>query len=158
MNAGLGMGMGMMMPGMMAPAYAGMYPQGQPGPGGYPGMAQPGMAGGYPGMGQPGMGQPGMGAPYGAPPVAPPPLPGAFTVAQPYYAAINGAQAGPFDGAKLKEHFGAGALKPETLVWKAGMASWTKAGEVGELAALFAPPPPPLPPPLPAGPPPLPPT
>lgn len=155
MNAGLGMGMGMMMPGMMAPAYAGMYPQGQVGPGGYPGMAQPGMAQpGYPGMPQAG---------YGAPPPSsaggPPPLPGAFAVAQPYYAAINGAQAGPFDGAKLKEHATAGALKTDTLVWKTGMGAWTKAGEVPELAALFAPPPlPGGPPPLPGGPPPLPPT
>jgi membrane protease subunit (stomatin/prohibitin family) len=141
-NAGLGLGMGMMMPGVMAPAYQGMY--------GQPGMQpQPG----YPGM-QPGyQGAPGM---TGAPPT-PPPLPGAFTVAQPYFAAINGAQAGPFDGAKLKEHALAGALKPDTLVWKAGMPTWTKASDVPELGALFAPPP--LPPPLPAtagGPPPLP--
>ena len=32
------------------------------------------------------------------------------------------------------------------LVWKDGMAQWTKAGEVGELAGLFKAVPPPLPP------------
>jgi membrane protease subunit (stomatin/prohibitin family) len=141
MNAGLGLGVGMMMPGMMAPAYQGMYPQqGQPGVG-YP-QQQP--------YGQPGYGQPGM---SGGPPMGPPPLPGAFVVREPYYAAINGAQAGPFDGGKLKEHASAGSLKPDTLVWKTGMPTWTKAAEVQELALLFAPP---LPPPLPGGPPPLP--
>ncbi|MEZ0229593.1 MAG: SPFH domain-containing protein [Planctomycetota bacterium] len=144
MGAGLGMGLGMMMPGAMAPAYQAMY--GQPG--------QPMMMGGQPGMyGQPGMQQPGMG---GGPP---PPLPGAFQVSAPYYAALNGQQAGPFDGGALKGHAQSGQLKPDTLVWKNGMAAWTKAAEVGELAALFAPAgPPPLPggpPPVPAGPPPL---
>jgi hypothetical protein len=83
-------------------------------------------------------------------------------VSAPYYAAINGQQAGPFDGNALKGQQQAGALKPDTLVWKNGMAAWTKAAEVAELAALFAPAgPPPLPPgaggppPIPAGPPPL---
>jgi hypothetical protein len=36
-------------------------------------------------------------------------------------------------------------LKAETLVWKQGMASWTAAGQMGELAGLFAAVPPPIP-------------
>ena len=41
---------------------------------------------------------------------------------------------------------GSGALKRDSLVWKAGMAQWVKASEVPELAAMFASVPPPLPP------------
>jgi membrane protease subunit (stomatin/prohibitin family) len=62
---------------------------------------------------------------------APPPLPTAVK----FFAAIGGAQAGPFD--------------KDTLVWHAGMPGWTPAGTVGELAPLFSELPPPLPPPLP---------
>jgi hypothetical protein len=38
-----------------------------------------------------------------------------------------------------------GTLNRETLVWKQGMANWTKAGEVQDLSALFNAVPPPLP-------------
>jgi membrane protease subunit (stomatin/prohibitin family) len=110
------------------------------------GMMMPGaMAPAYQAM----YGQPQQGAMGGGPP----PLPGAFSVPVPYYAALNGQQAGPFDGNALKGHSQAGALKPDTLVWKTGMAGWVKAAEVAELAPLFASA---GPPPLPGGPPPLP--
>jgi hypothetical protein len=93
---------------------------------------------------------------YQQPPAmgAPPPLPGAFNVAAPYYAGINGNQVGPLDGPALKQQAQAGAIRPDTLVWRNGMGAWTKAADVPELAALFAPS---GPPPLPGGPPPLPP-
>jgi DNA-directed RNA polymerase subunit beta len=39
-----------------------------------------------------------------------------------------------------------GAIKRETLVWRQGMANWTAAAQVPELASLFASVPPPLPP------------
>lgn len=68
----------------------------------------------------------------------PPPLPG-------YYAAIGGQQAGPFTPEILKQKISAGEIKRDTLVWKAGMAQWTAAGEVADLAPLFADVPPPLP-------------
>jgi membrane protease subunit (stomatin/prohibitin family) len=136
MQAGVGLGLGMMMPGAMAPGYQAMYGQPQP-PYGQPayGYAPP----------------PGYGAP---PPMGgPPPLPGAFQVSAPFFAALGGTQQGPFDGGKLKEFAMAGQLKPDTLVWRNGMGAWTKAAEVPELGALFA-----MggPPPLPGGPPPLP--
>ncbi len=79
---------------------------------------------------------------------APPPLPRAST----YFAAIDNQQAGPFDVNALRQQVGAGAVTRETLVWNQGMANWTAAGEVSELASLFA-----APPPLPDAPPPLPP-
>ena len=72
----------------------------------------------------------------------PPPLPVAAT----FHVAINGQQAGPFDMGVLQGQAGSGALKRDSLVWKAGMAQWLKAGEVPELAALFANLPPPVPP------------
>jgi hypothetical protein len=37
-------------------------------------------------------------------------------------------------------------LTRETLVWAQGMANWVPAGQVPDLAALFAHAPPPLPP------------
>jgi membrane protease subunit (stomatin/prohibitin family) len=72
---------------------------------------------------------------------APPPLPAAAA----FHVAINGQQAGPFDMGTLQGQAGSGALKRDSLVWKAGMAQWVKAGEVPELAALFAAVPPPVP-------------
>lgn len=73
----------------------------------------------------------------------PPPLPGGPAA---FYIAINNEQTGPFDPAALAKKIGGGQLTRESLVWKAGMAQWTKAGEVAELAALFTQAPPPLPP------------
>jgi membrane protease subunit (stomatin/prohibitin family) len=73
----------------------------------------------------------------------PPPLPGA----QPFYVAIGGQQAGPFDMATLRLHAQTGKLTNGSLVWRQGMATWLKAGEVPELAELFVSAgPPPLPP------------
>ncbi len=74
-------------------------------------------------------------------PAMPPPLPTAVT----FFAAINGAQAGPFDLSRLGEMARAGQLTRDTLVWRAGMANWAAAGTVGELASAFAAVPPPLP-------------
>ncbi len=73
---------------------------------------------------------------------APPPLPQQTQ----YFAALNGQQAGPFDMAALQGQVSSGQVTRDTLVWCAGMANWTKAGEVAELSNLFAAAPPPLPP------------
>lgn len=72
----------------------------------------------------------------------PPPLPTAVA----FHVAINGQQAGPFDMSALQAQATSGSLKRESLVWKAGMAQWSQAGTVPELAALFANVPPPVPP------------
>jgi membrane protease subunit (stomatin/prohibitin family) len=80
--------------------------------------------------------------PPAAPPAAPPPLP----QQDQWFAAINGAQAGPFDAAGLGAAVQTGQINRETLVWKNGMANWTAAGQLPELGGIFAAVPPPLPP------------
>ncbi|MHA3705171.1 SPFH domain-containing protein [Jatrophihabitans sp. YIM 134969] len=73
----------------------------------------------------------------------PPPLPGA---ALPFYLGVNGQQVGPVPPSDLAARVTSGELTQQTPVWKQGMAAWTPAGEVAELAPLFASVPPPLPP------------
>ncbi len=73
---------------------------------------------------------------------APPPLPSAVA----FHVAVGGAQTGPFDLIALQSQVSGGQLKPDTLVWKNGMAQWIKADDVAELASLFANAPPPVPP------------
>lgn len=46
-----------------------------------------------------------------------------------YFIVENGKQAGPFSIAQLAEKH----IKPETLVWKEGMADWTPAWKIAEL-------------------------
>jgi membrane protease subunit (stomatin/prohibitin family) len=87
--------------------------------------------------------------PPAPPPVAPPAVPaGPPPLPQPeqWFAAIDGAQAGPYDTAALGAQVRSGTLTRETLVWKHGMTGWTPAGQVSELGNLFAAVPPPLPP------------
>ena len=74
-------------------------------------------------------------------PVAPPPLPQAVT----FFAAINGQQAGPFDANPIQIMTRSNQISRETLVWRQGMLNWTAAGQVPELASVFAQVPPPLP-------------
>jgi membrane protease subunit (stomatin/prohibitin family) len=89
-----------------------------------------GMAGMMGGMMQ-GMNQ----APGGA--AVPPPVPGA------YHVAVNGQSTGPFDLNALAQMAQAGQISPASMVWKQGMAAWSAAGTVPELASLFSVPPPP---------------
>lgn len=58
-----------------------------------------------------------------------------------FYLGPNGEQNGPVNGESLKVY----GVTRETLVWCEGMPDWAKAGDVPELAPLFAmtPPPPP---------------
>ena len=62
------------------------------------------------------------------PGAVPPPIP---VVA--YYVAVNGQAAGPFDLTTLQQMAIAGQFTAVSLVWKAGMAEWTKAETVDEL-------------------------
>ena len=70
-----------------------------------------------------GMGRPGM---------TPPPIP---TVA--YHVAVNGQPTGPFDVSALAQMATNGQLTVNSLVWKAGMGQWEKAGIVDDLKNLF---------------------
>jgi len=76
-------------------------------------------------------------------PQGPPPLPGNGVQ---YFVAVNGQQQGPFNLATLQQMTQQGSLTRETLVWKQGMASWTKASDTPDLGSLFGAIPPPLPP------------
>ncbi|GAA3579442.1 SPFH domain-containing protein [Amycolatopsis ultiminotia] len=76
------------------------------------------------------------------PPSGPPPLP----QTEQWYLGAGGQQLGPFDRTQLGQQVTAGTLTGETLVWKAGMAQWTPAGQVPEVAPLLGASPPPLPP------------
>jgi membrane protease subunit (stomatin/prohibitin family) len=71
----------------------------------------------------------------------PPPLPGAT----PFYAAIDGKQAGPYTLEQLSQLVAAGTINAQSQVWKKGMAAWAAANTVPELAAVFSNMPPPLP-------------
>ncbi len=76
-------------------------------------------------------------------PQGPPPLPGSNVQ---YFVAVNGQQQGPFNLAALQQMTQQGSLTRETLVWKQGMAGWTKASDTPDLGSLFGAIPPPLPP------------
>ena len=69
---------------------------------------------------------------------------------------LNGQQMGPYGLDVLQQGVGTGQFTRETMVWREGMAQWTAAGSVPELASLFGPPPFPGegsggPPPFPSG-------
>jgi membrane protease subunit (stomatin/prohibitin family) len=72
---------------------------------------------------------------------APPPVPGAAG----FHVAVGQSQTGPFDMNALQGQVASGQLTRSSLVWKSGMSQWAKAGDVPELAPLFAAVPPPVP-------------
>ncbi len=78
-----------------------------------------------------------MAAPTGQSTANPPPLPQASAS---YFIALEGKQAGPFSPNEL-----GGKITRETLVWRQGMAQWTRAAEVPDLKSLVDSVPPPLP-------------
>lgn len=76
----------------------------------------------------------------GTPPVSqaqslsttPPPLPSVV-----FHVAVNGQATGPYDLPSLTKMAAAGQLNADSLVWKAGMKQWEKAGVVNDLKDLF---------------------
>ena len=76
----------------------------------------------------------------------PPPIPNVQ-----YHISVNGTQAGPYNMQQLSQMAQNGQLTPQTYVWKQGMANWSFAKDVQELASLFAPPTPGTVPPPPPG-------
>jgi membrane protease subunit (stomatin/prohibitin family) len=70
----------------------------------------------------------------------PPPMPAAA-----YFIAVNGQQQGPFALHVIQQMVTRGEFTAETLVWKQGLADWTKAIDTNDLKALFGAAPPPLP-------------
>ncbi len=74
---------------------------------------------------------------------APPPLPNVQ-----FMVAVNGQQSGPFNMQEMQQMVQAGQLTAQSYVWKQGMPQWELAGNVPELASLFAVQ---TPPPIPGG-------
>ena len=68
---------------------------------------------------------------------APPPL----SSQTDFFVAVNNTQTGPFARHVLSQMAQSAQLLPETLVWKQGMANWTPASQISELAGLFVTPP-----------------
>jgi membrane protease subunit (stomatin/prohibitin family) len=77
-----------------------------------------------------------------AAPTGPPPLP----AQEQWFLGVGGQQQGPFDADALAAQARAGTFTAATLVWKNGMAAWTPAQDVPELASVLGSVPPPLPP------------
>ena len=147
MGASMGMGMGMGMGQSMAEAMRTQSPGGQGGPG----------HGVDAGQGAGGQGAGGQGAAAGGPP----PLPAETQ----WYVGVGGQQSGPMAAGDVANRLRSGEYPAGTLVWRQGLAEWTPADQVSELAELIAslpphlPPTPPQPPAPPAPPtPPTPPT
>ncbi len=108
-SIGAGLGMGQAMGGMAQQMMGGM--------GGMPGLQQPQAAP----------------PPFGAapPPFAPPPVQ--------FHIALNGQQLGPYTIDQLTPGIPTGQFTAQTPVWRQGMPGWLPAGQVPELAPLFAP-------------------
>lgn len=99
------------------------YEQQQMGMGGMQSMNMGGMQSmNMGGMQQPMMGQKSM---YGAQPMVS------------YMMYVNGQQAGPYNWGQLQQLVQQGQMTQQSYVWKQGMAEWTPAGQVQELAPLF---------------------
>jgi hypothetical protein len=79
---------------------------------------------------------------------APPP-----PAANPWFYSTAGQTLGPLNEGQLGQYLLAGTVKADTPVWTAGMAAWTPAGQVPQLAGYFQQAPPPPPPAPPAAPP-----
>ncbi len=69
----------------------------------------------------------------------PPPL---VQDAQTFHVEVNGAAAGPYNMGQLRQMVSGGQLAVQTLVWNAGLAGWTPAGQVPALQGFFSAPPP----------------
>ncbi len=69
-----------------------------------------------------------------------------------WFYVVNGERVGPLGREEIDARIAEGAVRGETLVWRAGMASWARACELGELRLPPPMSPPPLPPPLPVTP------
>jgi membrane protease subunit (stomatin/prohibitin family) len=81
-------------------------------------------------------------APASAPGQMPPPPPPAHAT---WHVTANGQSLGPYSLDQLAQGVAQGQVTPATLVWTAGLSGWLAAGQVPQLAGLFAAPPPPPP-------------
>jgi hypothetical protein len=75
------------------------------------------------------------------------PPPGDAPPAVIWHLVEEGATLGPFTTAQMEEAAATGRLRPETLVWSSGMATWRPAAQVPAFARRLGGGPPPPPPP-----------
>ncbi len=75
------------------------------------------------------------------PGAVPPPIPVTL-----YHVAVNGQATGPYDINTLAGMIASGQLTASTLVWKSGMAAWSRADTMDDLRGLFGAGMPPVPP------------
>jgi hypothetical protein len=87
------------------------------------------------------MGNLGQGNALAIPVAAPPPPPPQVA----WHLVEGGQSVGPLSLGQLAEAVASGRLRPETLVWSAGMQGWRAAGELPQLAGLLSASPPPIP-------------
>jgi membrane protease subunit (stomatin/prohibitin family) len=85
------------------------------------------------GMAQQMAGKSGRATPAATPVLEPPPIPGAIS----FFYAVGKDRHGPSDLATLAEQVRAGTIGQDTLLWRPGMAGWTRAGDVAEVASLW---------------------
>lgn len=81
------------------------------------------------------------------PGMAPPPPPGAAGMVPPpvaapqysYHLSVAGTNYGPYTTSQLQQYVQTGQVTRDSLLWREGMAAWLGAGQIAELAHLFAP-------------------
>ncbi len=82
-----------------------------------------------------------------APGAAVPPPPGGLGIAPPplnvpqfnYHLSVSGTNYGPYTVAQLQQYVQTGQITRDSQLWREGMAAWASAGQMPELAHLFAP-------------------
>nr|NLU59583.1 DUF4339 domain-containing protein [Pseudomonas sp. BIGb0427] len=80
---------------------------------------------------------PGMAAPPpGVAGIAPPPV---ATPQFSYHLSVAGSNYGPYTSSQLQQYVQTGQITRDSLLWREGMAAWLSAGQILELAHLFAP-------------------
>ncbi|WP_397455268.1 DUF4339 domain-containing protein, partial [Pseudomonas versuta] len=67
-----------------------------------------------------------------------PPPPGAAPQHS-YHLSVSGTNYGPYNTQQLQQYVQSGQITRDSLLWREGMAAWMTAGQILELAQLFAP-------------------
>ncbi|MCK9812963.1 DUF4339 domain-containing protein [Pseudomonas sp. MAFF 302046] len=76
---------------------------------------------------------------------APPPMAGGAlpppvaAVQYSYHLNVAGTNYGPYTSAQLQQYVQTGQVTRDSMLWREGMAAWLSAGQIQELAHLFAP-------------------
>ncbi len=66
----------------------------------------------------------------------PPPLPGNLAEDAQWYVVVDGQTVGPLTDSAVERRIADGSITDDTLVWRAGMDGWAKAGEAPGMQAV----------------------